>query len=355
MNHPKLIAAMLIPILFTSCLTLEVTEGEIDGTITGYSEAGDAITDIGYDVVIASGFSYGDMVSIASGEYTSSMPLCSSAGDVDAGSPAAVLDEEDGLSIMIRDGSFQESSGLEEGAELAMTISEEGGYLEEYSRRNLIRMEDRDYYESDEAYADFRAVIPGILYRSSSPIEGDARSLAADSLIGENGIMSIINLEDSQEELQGKAGAGVSYRQIADEGRAIGLGMDDGFFSAESKEKAAEAIRFIIANPGPYLIHDSDGLAETAWMAAYLEALAGVNINWIVKDYMRTFTASCGVVDGSEQYQEVSQRILDFFVEMNGRPFPWSMLQQAARIYAESQLGLSSEEIDAAVSILSGS
>ena len=95
MNHPKLIAAMLIPILFTSCLTLEVTEGEIDGTITGYSEAGDAITDIGYDVVTASGFSYGDMVSIASGEYTSSMPLCSSAGDVDAGSPAAVLDEEE--------------------------------------------------------------------------------------------------------------------------------------------------------------------------------------------------------------------------------------------------------------------
>ena len=85
------------------------------------------------------------------------------------------------------------------------------------------------------------------------------------------------------------------------------------------------------------------------------EALAGVNINWIVKDYMRTFTASCGVVDGSEQYQEVSQRILEFFVEMNGRPFPWSMLQQAARIYAESQLGLSSEEINAAVSILSGS
>ena len=170
MNHPKLIAAMLIPILLTSCLTLEVTEGEIDGTITGYSEAGDAITDIGYDVVIASGFSYGDMVSIASGEYTSSMPLCSSAGDVDAGSPAAVLDEEDGLSIMIRDGSFQESSGLEEGAEIAMTISEEGGYLEEYSRRNLIRMEDRDYYESDEAYADFRAVIPGILYRLKSII-----------------------------------------------------------------------------------------------------------------------------------------------------------------------------------------
>lgn len=341
MDLSKAMIIIGFSLVTASCATTAAEDGIASGHITGYID-GNAITDIPYDEAVASGFEYGDIITLSAGELSIAMPVCHSGEEVDSGMDYALL-TENGITLSVNGGSFEGKHNIGEDMEITLSISEKAGYLEEYCRRNLIRFPERSSYGSDEAYADFRASIPDKLYRSISPIEGTLPSLTADSLIAEYGIASAINLSDTEDEMAVKAGNGVSYSEIEN---TIALGMHDDF-----QQKAEEAVRFINAHQAPYLIFSNDP-EETARMIAFLEALGGMNIKLIVQDYMRTYMDSCGVQPGSEQYQEISDELLNFFISINGRPFPWNQLQLACKVYAETQLRLSDSEISRFISIM---
>ena len=87
--------------------------------------------------------------------------------------------------------------------------------------RQLKRTNNREDYSTDEVFANFRSVAVGRMgtgtyYRSSSPVNDElGRAFYADSLAKAAGIKTVINLADSQAELeQYFAAGGASTRRI---------------------------------------------------------------------------------------------------------------------------------------------
>jgi len=58
-------------------------------------------------------------------------------------------------------GNFAETYGVSEGTEVSVYLKEKGAYLSEIEIRHLEKLENREDYESDEAFANFREVTAG--------------------------------------------------------------------------------------------------------------------------------------------------------------------------------------------------
>ena len=351
MRRTIIISVLMIAMLMlSSCITGDMESTHpVEGTIISITKNGNAITDITMDEAMRSGFDYGDIVTIKAENYTADAPIGTAFSDVDTGK-TIVLMGDDGVVLAINFESFAEKSKLAEGAAITLTMKEKAGYLEEFNLRNLIRSDSREDFDSDEMFANFRnvaigSIVPGRLYRSCSPVSGDARAPYAESLIESAGIRTVINLADSIEEASANMGNSPYYKEITDEGNAIFLDMTADFFTEESQKKTAEAVRFMIAGEAPYLIHCIEGQNRAGLMCAFIEALCGANIDGIVSDYMQSFTNYYGVQAGTKQYESISKTVTDFFQTMNGRAFPWNAVGKVAEIYAVNELGLSEEEI----------
>ena len=353
MRRTIVLSVLLIMLLMlSSCITVigEKKDSSIEGTITSITKHGNAITDIAYENARKNGFEHGDIVTISSSDsYKKDAPIGTNFSDVDTGETIVLLGD-DGLVLAVNYGSFAEESGLAEGSAITIAMKEKAGYLDEFNLRNLIMSDNRNDYDSDMAFANFRevkagSILPGRLYRSCSPIEGDARAEYAYALMEKAGIRTVINLSDSEESAKDQMGDAPAYKEIAENGNAIFLDMTIEFFTPESTEKIAEAIRFIISHDAPYLIHCIEGKDRTGLMCAFIEALCGASIDEIISDYMKSFTDYYGVQPGTKQYETLSKTITDFFQTMNGRPFPWNSIGRATEAYAINTLGLSEDEI----------
>ena len=342
-----LVFAMLA---LSSCITEETESSHpIDGVIVSITKNGNAITDITMEEAVRNGFDYGDIVAITAENYTADAPIGTAFSDVDTGE-TIVLMGDGGVVLAINYQSFAEKSKLAEGTAITLTMKEKAGYLDEFNLRNLIRSDSREEFISDEIFANFRnvtaaGIAPGRLYRSCSPINGDARAPYAETLMEDAGIKTIINLADSLESASGEMENVPYYKEISDSGNAIFLDMTADFFTEDSQKKTAEAIRFMISHDAPYLIHCIEGQNRAGLMCAFIEALCGMNIDDIVSDYMESFTNYYGVQAGTKQYESISKTVTDFFQTMNGRPFPWNAVGKAAEIYAINTLGLTEDEI----------
>ena len=161
-----------------------------------------------------------------------------------------------------------------------------------------------------------------------------AREAVAKGRIGELAVLKITSRDPGAPP--------VDYIKVSG---GIFLDMTIEFFTPESTEKIAEAIRFIISHDAPYLIHCIEGKDRTGLMCAFIEALCGASIDEIISDYMKSFTDYYGVQPGTKQYETLSKTITDFFQTMNGRPFPWNSIGRATEAYAINTLGLSEDEI----------
>ena len=84
MNLSKAMIIIGFSLVAASCATTAAEDGIASGHITGYID-GNAITDIPYDEAVASGFEYGDIITLSAGELSIAMPVCHSGEDVDSG------------------------------------------------------------------------------------------------------------------------------------------------------------------------------------------------------------------------------------------------------------------------------
>ena len=330
----------------------------LEGVITGISKYGNAATDISEEKAISAGYEAGDMVTLTVGSYTAQAPLGTDYSNVDSGNLVAVLSDE-GIEVAINYGSFATVSGAAVGDAITIDMAEKGGYAEEYAVRQLERTDNREDYASDEVFANFRMIdegniAPGVLYRSCSPVRGDARAPYADSLAKENGIVTVINLADSEESMKEGLANAPYYSTLAENGNVITLDMGVDFFAPEFTEKLAAGLRFMISHDAPYLIHCNEGKDRAGMTAALLEALSGAAMEEIIADYMESYENYYGVEEGSEQYNVISKIITDFFETMNGRPFPYSMVRTVAEQYTLNTIGLTMDELASLENILQG-
>ena len=345
--------------LLISCTVLFAAEyATLEGVVTGISKYGNAATDISKEAVENAGYAPGDLVTLTVKDYSVTAPLGTDYSNVDSGSVVAVVSDE-GIEIAVNYGSFAAESGAAVGDTVFVDMAEKGGYAEEYAIRQLERTDNREDYASDEIFANFRMVdegniAEGVLYRSCSPVRGDARAPFADSLAEKAGIATVINLADSPESMAEGLSLAPYYSALVDAGSVITLDMGVDFFSEDFTTKLADGLRFMISNEAPYLVHCNEGKDRAGMTVALLEALSGASMDEIVADYMESYENYYGVEEGSEQYQMISKIITDFFETMNGRPFPYSMVRTVAEQYTLNVVGLSMDELASLEDILQG-
>lgn len=367
-NEMKKILILLLSIViaFTSCATAkveavpeivapqpvsvpEVQEEGISGEIIEVSKYGNTYLDVTTDALLEE-FALGDIVEISVNGNTIVAPVVTSYSDVDNGSPLVKVDGEN-VEVALSYADFAGTYGAGVGTGMTLTLFEKEGYLAEYQVRHLERTDVREDYESDEVFANFRALSGGnlkenLIYRSCNPGLGDARAPYADALAEEVGIRKVMNLADSDESLLITIDPNSYYATLYENGDIVLLNMGVDFRTDDFKAKLKSGFEFILSDPvGPVLIHCNEGKDRAGIVSALVEALAGASMDEIVEDYMRSYENYYGVEKGSEQYDAIASIITDFFQTVNGRPFPADSVKTVAENYLINQVGLSAAEV----------
>lgn len=208
-------------------------------------------------------------------------------------------------------------------------------------------------YPTDAAFANFREVTagdiaPGVLYRSASPINpGPCRNGVADSLLGSNGINTVVNLADCRFRYQGYPGyTGTQYSAR----KIVSLNMAWDYLSDAFSEDMHNGLEFLTEEEGPYLLHGDLGIERTGFVCMVLEALMGASWEEIRDDYMLSYENCCFVEKDSQQWQDIAEatvaaQMLSLLGETDPDRLATADLAQAARTYLTATVGLTAEQV----------
>lgn len=349
-----LVVALLVFGSLCAYASAPAAEGALlfSGKISAVDKYGNSMTDITEDAVKASGAEVGDIVVVKVGEHAITVPFVTIYGDVDRGS--ALIRVTGGYAqLAINYGNFATTYGVAAGSEMQVYAREKGTYLSQIEIRHLTKLEKREEYSSDEAFANFREVtagniMPGVLYRVSHPSLGDERSTYAGRLVQEHGIRTILNLSDTPEEFAASLAHSDYYRSLHEAGNIIAVGMGVDFAAKDFLAKFKAALEFMIAHDGPYAVHCVEGKDRAGIVIAVLEGLAGATVDEIVEDYMVSYENYYKVQKGTEGYKIVSKIMHDQLKEMNnGQPVTDDMVKTVVVNYLTNMVGLSEEQVKA--------
>lgn len=225
-------------------------------------------------------------------------------------------------------------AGVDEKTTARITVKESGKYLNTQEARDLHYKDERSAYESDVVFANFRNfhvgnLKEGLLYRSASPCDNQHnRAAFTDALIADAGVRFILNLADTDEKMKGYIAKedfnSPYFLSLYQEGKVYPLAMNMSFASEEFRAKAADGLRAMLENDGPYLIHCTEGKDRTGFMCMLVEALCGASYEEIVDDYMITYRNYYGITKESdpEKYETIVQELLEPMIRslMDGNP-----------------------------------
>ncbi len=271
----------------------------VTGTVREVEKYGHASLDIRIEDFNAAGFTLGDIVTVTAGSYTGDMPYFDGYY-VDSGEyMVRAYPGHETIAVCINYGKFCETAGVDVGDPVTITMKEKGGAAAIQATYSLVYTDERDDYDSDEIFANFRAVVlgdiaEGKLYRSASPINnGNGRASYADKLIEAAGVKTVMNLADTDEEIAeyvaGEDFNSPYYKSLVDAGSVIALGMPVNYASDEFGEGIVKGLTFLAQHQGPYLVHCTEGKDRAGFTAALLEALMGADLDEIVEDYMLSY------------------------------------------------------------------
>lgn len=329
------IALLLVVCLVAAGVFFLSGTGTEEITVAEIHKYGNLILSVSGEDFLDLGYAYGDIVTVTVNGTDYTMPVGSAYSDVDNGEMVCRVyinaeEKANHVILAINMGDFASAAGLAvkttideepgyrwdyaDGVETPVSVSfsmqEQGGYLEEYNTRNLIRSYDRADYPhlTDAEYANFRPVTTtgmgaGMLYRSSSPVNPKlSRNAYADAAAEAAGIKTVINLADSRKEIESYDGWADTYYSTCDI-VPLNLGLD--FAAADFQSGFADGLRFLAEHEGPYLIHCTEGKDRAGFVSAVLECLMGASADEVMADYMVTYYNYFGVEPGTEQYTHI--------------------------------------------------
>ena len=272
------------------------------------------------------GIKCGDKVKVTFLDQAMEMPVAMNFSVVEAGETLLRVKDE-GIELSINMGNFAAEyiadatptddgkrtwaykKGIKEPVEFKIELIEKGDPSGD-NPVNLTFTDKRSDYSdlSDEEFANFRMIATTgmgncALYRSSSPVDPKInRSAYADAALKKAGVLTVINLADSREQVEKFADYGNSYYSTV---RWLALNMEISFYTDESRSKLAEGLRFLASHEGPYAVHCLEGKDRTGLAAALLECFMGATADEVRKDYMVTFYNFYGIKPGDEAYTEI--------------------------------------------------
>lgn len=248
--------------------------------------------------------------------------------------------------------------GLSEDDTVTVKLAQRGKYLEIQQAREITYKDDRSEYETDEMFANFRAVNVGnmkqdLVYRSASICDNQHnRATYVDNLASTKNIKTIINLADSQEKIFSYM-ADSSYNtpyfdNLYKEGNVHLAQLNTNYKNEKNKAKIADLMREIISKEGPFLIHCTEGKDRTGFILILLESLSGATKEELENDYMMTYYNYYHIDEETypEKYKIIVKYIFQDLIEtMIGSQEDMSTnLKESAKEYLIS-CGLSEDEV----------
>lgn len=283
------------------------------------------------DFVEKLGFRWGDTVTVTFLDTVLTLPVVPDYSCVESGQPAVIVrrdawgNPEREVSLAINMGNFAETYGLGKKltdgdnwywqagenvsfpVEVTFRLAEKEGYLAQLLLHELNRTNERGDYPhlTDEEFANFRPILPGKLYRTSSPVNPElGRSTYAQGALERAGVTVIMNLADTRQEAEGYPGFRESYyaRQKV---VFLSLGID----ANEEAFRAglARGLAFFAENEGVYAVHCTEGKDRAGFVSALLECFSGASYEQVVADYMTTYENYYGVEKDSEKYTAIAE------------------------------------------------
>ncbi|MBO7667583.1 MAG: tyrosine-protein phosphatase [Firmicutes bacterium] len=282
-------------------LSVQLTVSPDTDTVSHDEKFGSALLSLSQEEFEALGFVLGDGCSVEfSNGYTLPDAPYFNGYYVRNGEPVIVAYPGDPcVRITLNNVGIWDAAGLSEGDSVTITQVEPGKYSAIQEALGQIYSFDRDDYPSDEAFANFRSFSAGdlkenFLYRGASPVD-DSRCRApyVDSLLELHGVAFVIDLADSEEDMEGyiaSPGFSSAYtKELYDNGAVVLLDMGSAYTGQAYKEKAAQGLRAALASQGPIYIHCMEGKDRTGFVCLLLEALAGAGYDEMKADYMTTY------------------------------------------------------------------
>ena len=218
-------------------------------------------------------------------------------------------------------------NGFKEGDSVTVTLNERGKYSPVQSSLGQIYSFNREDYESDEQFCNFRSIsvnglTDNLIYRGASPID-NSRSRAAytDSLLKQNNIRLVIDLADTAEDFENYRSkddfSSYYFESLNNEGRVIFLGMGSSYENIEYKESLVVGLREIDNSDGPIYIHCMEGKDRTGFVCMLLGALSGGTYEDLKKDYMVTYRNYYDVdyETSPDKYDAIVDLYFDTFTE----------------------------------------
>ncbi|MBQ2078190.1 MAG: tyrosine-protein phosphatase [Erysipelotrichaceae bacterium] len=379
------IKILVLALLILSLCACQKKKEESNPSITDYPiehemEYGGVYIKIAIDDFNALGFSFGDSIDLTfdNGRKLEDIPYYNGYY-VDAGEPLLIgypgyeyikatinygqdLWDEFSLKVPANVEGLWKKAVLEEHNTATITLHEKGKYLPIQEASDIHYFDERERYDSDAMFANFRSMNLGklkrdVIYRSASPCDNQHnRAPYVDALIREAGVKTILDLADNEVKIEKYIArddfASPYFLSLYDSDQVIPIALNMNYLSDDFGMKIVQGFNLMAEKEGPYLIHCTEGKDRTGFVAMLIEALAKASYKEIEADYMKTY-ANYYRIDKSndkEKYQIILERNLDgmiaFMVNDAGIDFKNCDLS----IYAENYLqrcGMSEEQIQA--------
>ncbi len=379
------IKILVLALLILSLCACQKKKEESNPSIADYPiehemEYGGVYIKIAIDDFNALGFSFGDSIDLTfdNGKKLEDIPYYNGYY-VDAGEPLLIgypgyeyikatinygqdLWDEFSLKVPANVEGLWKKAVLEEHNTATITLHEKGKYLPIQEASDIHYFDERERYDSDAMFANFRSMNLGklkrdVIYRSASPCDNQHnRAPYVDALIREAGVKTILDLADNEVKIEkyiARDGfASPYFLSLYDSDQVIPIALNMNYLSDDFGMKIVQGFNLMAEKEGPYLIHCTEGKDRTGFVAMLIEALAKASYKEIEADYMKTY-ANYYRIDKSndkEKYQIILERNLDgmiaFMVNDAGIDFKNCDLS----IYAENYLqrcGMSEEQIQA--------
>lgn len=203
------------------------------------------------------------------------------------------------LSFSYKNKGMWTSLGLTEVDKMTISLNQKGKYLQTQEALNQEYSLLRDEYTSDEEFSNFRSIKlskikDDLLYRGATPVNNNRnRAKITDQLLQKNGIETIINLCDKQQDFDkcvSLQGFDSNYTlSLYNNNKVILLGLNASYLGDEFKQGVKNGFKFIIENKGKIYIHCMEGKDRTGFVCFLLEAIASSSYQEMLEDYMITY------------------------------------------------------------------
>ena len=323
----KILNLLLAMFLFCGCS--QNTTSSLSGKIYKDAKFDCADLDLNEDDFTNAGFKFGDSLDVefSNGYKIIDVPYYNGYY-VKTGEPVvAAYPNNDYVVIANNNADLWSIVGLKDGVSATLALNTKKKYLKTQEALGQDYSLLREEFDSDEQFTNFRSLKGGslkenLIYRGASPVDNSRnRASYANALIEEAGINCIVDLADSDEDMQNyfaSATFNSDYaKKLYEEGNTIVLSMSSDIYSIGFKQGIKKAVEHMLNHSGPYYIHCMEGKDRTGFVCLILEALAGASYDEMCADYMTTYANYYGITkEGTpEKYQAIVSLYFNTFLE----------------------------------------